>query len=274
MNNIDEKVVESFGDEWTRFDQSGMSETEAKMAFEEYFSVFPWQILPKGAEGVDMGCGSGRWSRFVAPKVGKLHCVDPSNAIDIAAKNLSFFSNVEFHRASLDSSGLKPGSLDFGYSLGVVHHVPDTKAAIKSIAELLKTGAPLLLYVYYSFENRPNWFRFLWRLSDLLRTYISILPTRIKSIVTDIIALLIYFPASRIALVLDRFGLNGTNFPLYYYRNRSLLTLRTDARDRFGTALEKRFSKKEIREMMEQAGLRDIVFSSNAPYWCVVGIKS
>jgi len=29
MKNIDEKTVESFGDEWSRFDQSGMSNEEA-----------------------------------------------------------------------------------------------------------------------------------------------------------------------------------------------------------------------------------------------------
>ena len=273
MKNIDKTVVKSFGDEWARYDQSGMTEAEALKGFEEYFSVFPWQSLPSGAEGVDMGCGSGRWARFVAPRVGKLHCVDPSNAIDVAERNLDGFSNIDFHRASLDSSPLKPGSLDFGYSLGVVHHVPDTAAAIKSITALLKPGAPLLLYIYYSFENRPLWFRLLWRCSDFLRRFICILPAPIKSLVTDIIALLVYFPVSRITVVLEKCGLNASDFPLYYYRNRSLLTLRTDARDRFGTALEKRFTRKEIRQMMEQAGLIDIEFSSSAPYWCVVGIR-
>ena len=43
--------------------------------------------MPKKAEGFDMGCGTGRWAKFVAPKVGKLHCIDPSNAIVVAKKN-------------------------------------------------------------------------------------------------------------------------------------------------------------------------------------------
>ena len=49
--------------------------------------------------------------------------------------------------------------------------------------------------------------------------------------------------------------------------------MRTDSRDRFGTILEKRFSKSEIREMMENADLVDIKFSANEPFWCAVGIK-
>lgn len=40
------------------------------------------------------------------------------------------------------------------YFLGVLHHVPDTQAAIRSCVGLLKPGAPLLLYFYYAFDNR------------------------------------------------------------------------------------------------------------------------
>ena len=49
--------------------------------------------------------------------------------------------------------------------------------------------------------------------------------------------------------------------------------MRTDARDRFGTPLEQRFSKKQITKMMVDSGLTQIQFSNKAPYWCVVGIK-
>ena len=274
MKNIDEKVVDSFGEEWNRYDQSLMNDWEAKLAFEDYFSVFPWESLPLEAEGVDMGCGSGRWATFVAPRVAKLHCVDPSDAINVARKNLSDYSNVVFHRASLDATKLEPASLDFAYSLGVVHHVPDTAAAIKTISALLKPGAPMLLYIYYSFENRSTLFKFIWRCSDLMRRMICILPSSIKSIVTDIIALIVYFPLSRIAFILEKIGFQVDAFPLSYYRSRSFITLRTDSRDRFGTALEKRFSKKEIVKMMESADLENIVFADNKPYWCVVGRKA
>jgi hypothetical protein len=47
--------------------------------------------------------------------------------------------------------------------------------------------------------------------------------------------------------------------------------MRTDALDRFGTRLEQRFSKNEIQQMMESAGLVDIVFREDAPFWCAVG---
>ena len=274
MSNLDLRTVDSFGDEWSHFDQSGMSDKEARKVFGEYFAVFPWESLPPDAVGFDMGCGSGRWARWVAPLVGSLHFIDPSTAIEVARDNLAAHSNITFHCASVDSSGLQSSSQDFGYSLGVLHHVPDTAAAIRSCADLLKPGAPLLLYLYYAFDNRPFWFRTLWRLSDWLRRGIYRLPPKLKRKVTDAMAALVYWPLSRLSHVIDILGLPVDGVPLSYYRNHSFYTMRTDARDRFGTPLEQRFSQNQIVEMMEAAGLVDVRFSDTAPYWCAVGIRA
>lgn len=48
--------------------------------------MFPWHILPNNSEGFDMGCGSGRWARFIAPRVAILNCIDPSDSIEVAIK--------------------------------------------------------------------------------------------------------------------------------------------------------------------------------------------
>ena len=117
--NVDSKTVEGFGDEWERFDQSSLAEKEQKEIFESYFSIFPWHVLPENAEGFDLGCGSGRWAKMVAPKVGRLHCIDPSAALDIARKNLAEYENCEFHHATVDAIPIEDSTMDFGYSLGV-----------------------------------------------------------------------------------------------------------------------------------------------------------
>jgi SAM-dependent methyltransferase len=274
MSNLDQKTIASFGDEWSRFDQSGMSDDEARKVFEEYFAVFSWEALPTDAEGFDMGCGSGRWARWVAPRVRCLHCIDPSAAIEVARVNLAEHPNVVLHQASVDASGLAVGSQDFGYSLGVLHHVPDTLAAIRSCVSLLKPGAPLLLYLYYRFDNRPWWFRALWRGSDGARRLIFRLPPGVKHVVTDVIAALVYWPLARLSWVIERLGGRVGNLPLSYYRDHSFYTMRTDARDRFGTPLEQRFTRQQIEDMMREAGLVDLRFSERAPFWCAVGMKT
>src|SRR5215212_6716495 len=90
MKNVDDAVVRGFGDEWQRFDQRELSRAELEAMFDSYFSIFPWERLPADAEGFDAGCGSGRWASFVAPRVGRLHCIDASaDALSVARRNLS-----------------------------------------------------------------------------------------------------------------------------------------------------------------------------------------
>ncbi len=169
MDNIDVNTVNGFGDEWERFDQSVLSSKERKKIFDLYFSIFPWEILKSNAVGFDLGCGSGRWAQLVAPRVGRLHCIDPSAALDVAKQNLANNENCEFHRASVDDMPLEEESMDFGCFLGVLHHIPDTQLAMTACVKKLKPGAPFLVYLYYDFENRPSWFRGIWKLSEMIR---------------------------------------------------------------------------------------------------------
>jgi SAM-dependent methyltransferase len=270
--NADENVIEGFGDEWSRFDQSELSPQELMTMFENYFSIFPWDALPTNAVGFDLGCGSGRWAKLVAPRVAKLHLIDPSDAIEVAKRNLADQANCEFHRVSVDAIPLSDASCDFGYSLGVLHHIPDTEGGLRACVARLKKDAPFLVYLYYRFDNRPFWFRWLWVASDLGRGVISRLPKVPKSIISQIIAAAVYFPLARSARIAERAGLNVEGLPLSQYRNNSFYTMQTDALDRFGTRLEKRFTKAEIQAMMERCGLRNITFSDRS-FWTAVGHK-
>ena len=203
-NNVDKSTVEGFGDEWERFDQSALSLEESSMMFKGYFSIFPWKILKSDAVGFDLGCGSGRWAKLVAPRVGKLHCIDPSSAINIARRNLKENLNCEFHHSSVDSMPLLDESMDFGYSLGVLHHIPDTQEGLNSCVKKLKIGAPFLIYIYYFFDNRSKWYKILWKISDLLRLFISRLPFLSRLIISQLIAFLIYWPLASISLYLEK----------------------------------------------------------------------
>ncbi|MGD0631909.1 MAG: class I SAM-dependent methyltransferase [Terracidiphilus sp.] len=271
MSNLDPAVVEGFGQEWSRFDQSSVQQDELRALFDAYFGVFPWTALPANATGFDLGCGSGRWAQFVAPRVGRLHCIDASlAALEVARKNLNSYSNCEFHCASVDAIPLPDGSADFGYSLGVLHHIPDTQRGIVECVRKLKPGAPFLLYLYYAFDNRPWWFQSIWKVSDIGRRLLCRLPFAMRSALCDLIAVAVYWPLARLSAGLEKLGVNVSHLPLSAYRHRSFYAMRTDALDRFGTRLEKRFTREEMQRMMEQAGLEGIVFSKSV-FWCAVG---
>ena len=134
---------------------SNMTIIYRKIIYNYYFKIFPEDFFRDETKiGFDMGCGSGRWAQFIANRVGTLNCIDPSSqALEVAKKNLSEFSNINFINASVGDDVLEEETQDFGYCLGVLHHVPDTLAGIKSCAMILKQNAPFLMYLYYDFEK-------------------------------------------------------------------------------------------------------------------------
>jgi len=70
--NLGKKVIDDFGNEWSQFDQSELEERELKDNFSQYFNIFPLEELDKSKEGFDLGCGSGRWAKLIAPKIKTL----------------------------------------------------------------------------------------------------------------------------------------------------------------------------------------------------------
>jgi SAM-dependent methyltransferase len=268
--NIDPATVEGFGREWRHYDQTRLDEAEARRMFDAYFRIFDFTKL---GEGFDLGCGSGRWARLVAPRARKLHCIDPSEAIEVARANLAGFPNVEFHSASADEIPLPDNSQDFGYSLGVLHHIPDPQKALTNAVCKLKPNGQMLVYIYYSLDNRGLLYRGVWRCSDTVRKVVSRLPFPLKKALTIGIAAGLYWPLAWTARLVEKLGGDPSQIPLSSYRWKSFYTMRTDALDRLGTRLEHRFSRAELDAMMRKAGLEKISFSEEEPYWIAIGRK-
>ena len=274
MENIDPYTIAMFRAEWTTFDQSSLSVSDLESVFKLNFSVFPWQCVGPDSAGFDVGCGTGRWARFVAPQVGVLHCVEPDTEIlAVARANLRDLSNCRFHLASANEMPFPDSSMDFGYAIGVFHYVPNPLEALRACVRKLKVGAPILVNVYYALDNRPSWFRFLWRVVDGIRRAVSWMPHRLVRVFAFAIALLVYWPLARSARIVEWLGADPSNVPLSGYRSRRFYTMRNDALNRFGNRIEHRFTRKGLIDMMERAGLERVAVSEGPPYWSAVGYK-
>ena len=265
--NIDVETVRGFGQEWSTFRQEGLGHAERVELFRKYFSLIDWSKKPRRA--LDMGCGSGRWDVLVAPLVDELVAADASSeALLVARRNVEAL-NVSFVECTPDGLPFPNGYFDLIFSLGVLHHVPDTTGAIRSLADELCPGGTLLLYLYYALDNQPTWFRVIWKVTDLVRRFISRLPFSVRYVLSQVIAICVYWPLARAA----KYCPVSDFWPLRSYADRSFYVMRTDALDRFGTRLEKRFTKQQIIEMLDSAGLKGIHFSDSAPYWLCKATK-
>ena len=232
-------------------------------------------MLNKDSYVLDMGCGTGRWTRYAAHKAGFVEAIDPSKAVISASKLLGDLDNIRISQAEVSNIPFEDNSFDFVFSLGVLHHIPDTQNAMQQTVAKLRPGGHFLVYLYYALDNKGFLFKTIFYLSNLIRLVVCGLPAGLKKFTCDLLAIVFYLPFVLVSKVV--FALFGEkaikNIPLSFYHNKSWNIIRNDSLDRFGTPLEQRFSKVEITEMMENCGLVDIVFSENTPFWHAVGRK-
>jgi SAM-dependent methyltransferase len=272
--NIDETTVKSFGEEWKAFHK--FDDKELNRIGDEYFDVVTADMYGQDKIAADFGCGTGRWTKYFSDKVGAIAAIDPSDAIYTAAAVLEKTGNVYLYKASIDNLPFPDNFFDFGFSLGVLHHIPDTQMAMNACVKKIRPGGYFLVYLYYNFDNRGLLFKSIYWLSNLIRLLVCRLPGGLKRFVCNILAVIFYMPFVGLCRFLRIIGVPQRirqKIPLQIYEKASFYIIRNDALDRFGTPLEQRFTKKEITDMMESAGLSSILFSPHAPYWHAVGKK-
>lgn len=270
--NLNQEVINSFGHEWAAFNYA---ESESDEALDNQFVAYCapidlTQFNSNFSVAADFGAGSGRWSSRLLPYFSLVYALEPSDgASKVLANKFAKEPRIKILQETVGMNSIPSESLDLAMSLGVLHHIPDTALAIKDVASKIKTGGFFLCYLYYKLDNKPLYYRGLFWASNSLRWVISRLPYGVRRFIAQIIAGVVYLPLARAAKLLGNKGKDVSNFPLHHYANMPFLMLQNDALDRFGTRLEQRFSKKEITEMVSNAGfdLTTLKFSDVEPFW-------
>jgi SAM-dependent methyltransferase len=270
--NLDQQVIDSFGHEWAAFDYV---KSETDDALDSQFLAYCTpidltQFDSKSSVAADFGAGSGRWTSRLLPHFSLVYALEPSDGANkVLKEKFSKESRMTILQETVGANSIPAGSLDFAMSLGVLHHIPDTGLAIRDVATKIKSGGTFLCYLYYKLDSKPLYYRGLFWTSNSLRWVISRLPYALRKSIARVIAALIYLPLARTAKLLSSNEKNVSNFPLHHYANMPFVMLQNDALDRFGTRLEQRFSKKEIIEMLGNAGfdLSTLKFSDIEPFW-------
>ncbi len=98
-----------------------------------------------GVRALDVGCGSGRWSRWLRDRGAQVTGIDPTAAMLETAERLS--PGVEFRRMSATDIDLPDESVDFVLSVTVIQHLqPEEQVkAAASMCRVLKPGGRLFL---------------------------------------------------------------------------------------------------------------------------------
>lgn len=271
--NIDHSVVQAFGKEWLKFQE--YTDDTIDIFVKEYFDLLDDKMVNKNTYAIDIGCGTGRWTKYLSTRAGFIEAIDPSDAVFAADNLLKGIENIRLTKASIETLPFNDETFDFAMSVGVLHHIPDTQQAMIDCVKKVKKGGYFYCYLYYNLDNRGWLFKLVFRASDVIRRIVSRMPAKLKRISADILAAVIYLPMVLLVRFFYFIGLKklSAKLPLSPYRNKSFFVLRNDALDRFGTTLEQRFSKAEVIDMMKRSGLDDIIVGAGAPFYRAVGRK-
>ncbi|WZO95917.1 class I SAM-dependent methyltransferase [Isosphaeraceae bacterium EP7] len=161
------RTKSAYGLQWNRF--RILRPEEDRATFGNRTGLTPADLA--GARVMDGGCGMGRYLRVAAEWGAALVVgLDLSEAV-LAARDLTAdLPNVAVARGDLLSPPFAEGSFDQIYSLGVLDHTPDPRAAFLALAKLLAPGGRIVVWVYP--RERP----LLERIMDAQRAVSTRLP--------------------------------------------------------------------------------------------------
>jgi SAM-dependent methyltransferase len=245
------RTFDSFGYEWNTFGDVREEDDEFAGV---YFRDLDLSTL-EGLRGLDVGCGKGRYTRYVAEQIGVLVALDGSEAVEAAARNLETFSNVLVVRCDLRGAPVVPGSFDFVMCLGVLHHLEDPRSGFEELAGLLAAGGRMLLYLYSRPERLGMRGAALWA-SAQLRKFTTRLSHPVLRALCFPIAGLLYVGVVGAGSLGDRLGSRiVSRLPMSAYRGKPFRSLLLDTFDRLSAPVEHRYVWREIEGWFDGCGL-------------------
>ena len=117
------------------------------------------RAIPGDARVVEMGCGTGQMSLYLARADRLVVGADLTRAsllLGKAAARRLGVNRVLFVETDLRCSGLTPGAFDVVYCSGVVHHTPDPRASFARLVTLARPGGMIVVGVYNAFARVPS----------------------------------------------------------------------------------------------------------------------
>lgn len=147
-----EKYTVSFGFQWKKFATTQLdSVSKSSRSRDAFVEKTGWDLADlRGRTVLDAGCGMGRFAEACADAGAEVWGVDLSEAVEAAAGNLGSRPNVHLLQADIMALPFADSSFDFVYSIGVLHHTPDTRAAFLQLTRLVKPGGRISIWVYSS----------------------------------------------------------------------------------------------------------------------------
>ncbi|HMK05548.1 MAG TPA: class I SAM-dependent methyltransferase [Ferruginibacter sp.] len=149
----DDNYTQNFGYQWNKFaaTQIDREQKNTQVSYARFFGVTGWDKQNLEDKNVlEVGSGAGRFSQIVLDHTkANLYSVDYSNAVEANYKNNGHHQN-RFHlfQASVYDMPFAKGQFDKVFCFGVIQHTPDVERTVRSLIEMAKPGAEVVVDFY------------------------------------------------------------------------------------------------------------------------------
>jgi SAM-dependent methyltransferase len=241
--------------------------------FREDFLNYISPVTPEffvGKRGLDAGCGFGRHLYYATQFGARMIGLDFSKAITRAKEIVKGLENVQLVQGDLQTPPLRPRSLDFVYSIGVLHHTPDPEGAFQSLLPLVRPGGSIFIWVYSKSRALTN------TLLEAVRKLTSLLPLRVTrglSLLGALVDWCGFVLPYRLARQLLGPGVDRFVFPrVKLYARYHFQVLYADWFDRLSAPIRYYYSGEDLAGWAARAGLVNVQISPTGLYgWRLYG---
>jgi SAM-dependent methyltransferase len=242
--------------------------------FEAYMTPMTKEFF-RGKLVLDAGCGMGRHMFHAAEGGARVVGVDFSRAVEAAHENTKHVERTAVVQADVMRLPFRPGTFDFVYCLGVLHHLPQPLEALRGLVDVLKDRGECRIYVYHQIARAPRWKHALFRLASLCRRVSTRLPHVVLLAACWPLSVAIWVGCVVPYRLVSRCAPNASwtgSWLFRQYAPYSFMVLVNDQFDRFSAPIERRYTRDEVEELMGAAELRSIVVREDFG-WIGHGLK-
>lgn len=272
----DGQYASSFGPQWRTFAKTQLDGSHTKDSLVRWETEVGWGADDlSGKRIIEFGSGAGRFVDVVSRLGAKLVIgIDITDAVDASQSNLYSKGNCFFIQADFFRLPIRPGSMDFGYSIGVLHHTPKPEVAFHSLVSAVNDNGSVALSLYdISFYRRPNrnslkvatlelfWSINSWR-CEFFRLFTTRMPSRVFLAYCKFVVPILHYLNKVPFLRFLRYFM-----PVTCYQNMPMEWSMVDTHDTYATKIVHQYRAKDIFQWFLRAKLYNIVVMNGRAGW-------
>jgi SAM-dependent methyltransferase len=259
-----DRTIKDFGEQWLKY-----SDNEGYFGSLELFSdiISPF-LKPEEIQSsrvAEIGSGVGRIVNMLL-EAGAKHviAVEPSDAFEVLCRNIQEPEKVNCLKITGDKLPAY-GDLDYIFSIGVLHHIPDPKPVVTAAYKALRPGGRFLVWLYGKEGNE---------LYLSLIHPLRILTKHLPHFALATLVWVIYYPLIGYIHLCHYFPLPLREYLLSIFEKMSSEKRRLIIYDQLNPAYAKYYTKFEAEKLILDEKFDDVQIHHRHGYsWTVIGTK-